>query len=180
MKNRNPIAVALLPFVTFGIYGLVWSVKTKNEMNVLGAQIPTAWLLIVPFVNIWWLWKYSEGVEMVSGGKLSTIMSFVLQFLIGTIGAAIVQDSFNHIGANATTSTQVVDTPYPQTYSAVPQAAAPAPETYAPAPGFGGPAEAPATPEFSQNYQPNTPAPAAPANPAPSDTYTPPSPTQQQ
>lgn len=96
MKKRNPIAVALLPFVTFGIYGLYWEVKTKGEMNSLGANIPTAWLIIVPLVNIWWLWKYGEGVEHVTGGKLNGVLAFALIFLLGSIGGAIVQDSFNN------------------------------------------------------------------------------------
>ncbi len=176
MKNRNPFAVALLPFITFGIYGLVWSVKTKNEMNKLGAQIPTAWLMIVPLVNIWWLWKYSEGVEKVSAVKMSTIMAFVLQFLLGMIGNAIIQDTFNHVGENAAASAPVADTPYPQTYAAAPEAAAPNPQTYAstptpaqeayaPAPGFGGPIDTPVAPTVSQDYQPNVPAPVAPTAP---------------
>ena len=97
MQQRSPIAVFLLPFVTFGIYSLYWLVKTKGEMNSKGAQIPTAWLLIVPLVNYWWLWKYSEGVELVTGGKLSGVLSFVLIFLLGNIGYAILQDSFNKV-----------------------------------------------------------------------------------
>ena len=52
MKNRNVFAVFALPFITFGIYGWYWIVKTKVEMNKLGAQIPTAWFLIIPIVNI--------------------------------------------------------------------------------------------------------------------------------
>ena len=96
MKNRNPIAVALLPFVTFGIYSIYWQVKTKVEMNTLGATIPTAWLIIIPFVNIWWLWKYAEGVDKVTASKLSGVLAFVLLWLLGPIGAAIVQDSFNN------------------------------------------------------------------------------------
>src|SRR5690348_10833822 len=95
MKQRNPIAVALLPFITFGIYGIYWEVKTKGEMNTLGANIPTAWLLIVPIVNIWWIWKYSEGVDHVTGGKLQSVLAFILLWLLGPIGAAIIQDSFN-------------------------------------------------------------------------------------
>ncbi|GAI30384.1 unnamed protein product, partial [marine sediment metagenome] len=35
-------------------------------MNAKGAQIPTAWLIIIPFVNIWWYWKFCEGVELVT------------------------------------------------------------------------------------------------------------------
>jgi hypothetical protein len=76
----------------------VWFVKTKNEMNKLGAQIPTAWLLIVPFVSLWWMWKYSEGVEKVSGGKMSTVMSFVLLFLLSIVGVMILQYEFNKVG----------------------------------------------------------------------------------
>ncbi|HUC90193.1 MAG TPA: DUF4234 domain-containing protein [Patescibacteria group bacterium] len=96
MKRRNPIAVFLLPFITFGIYALVWSVKTKCEMNRLGAKIPTAWLMIVPIVNIWWFWKYCEGVDQVTKGKMSQVIAFILIFVLGTIGMAIIQDSFNN------------------------------------------------------------------------------------
>ncbi|MDI6740368.1 MAG: DUF4234 domain-containing protein [Candidatus Edwardsbacteria bacterium] len=95
MKKRNPIAVLLLPLITFGIYAIVWYVKTKTEMVAKGAVIPTAWLLIIPLVNIWWMWKYSEGVEKVTGAKLSGVLAFILLFFLGCIGAAIIQDSFN-------------------------------------------------------------------------------------
>jgi hypothetical protein len=99
MKHRSPLAVFLLSLITFGIYALVWEVKTKNEMNKLGASIPTAWLLIIPFANLYWLWCYSQGVEKVTGGKLSGILAFVLLFLLGVIGMAIVQSEFNKVGA---------------------------------------------------------------------------------
>src|SRR5688572_25425852 len=101
MQNRNPIAVALLPFVTLGIYAIYWEVKTKGEMNQLGTQIPTAWLIIVPLVNIWWMWKYCEGVEQVTKGKMQGIVAFVLLWFLGPIGAAIIQDSFNKTVAAA-------------------------------------------------------------------------------
>ncbi len=117
MQKRNPIAVFLLPFVTFGIYSIYWMVKTKGEMNSLGAKIPTAWLIIVPLVNIWWMWKYSEGVEQVTGGKLNGVLTFILLWLLGSIGAAIVQDSFNNnvSAAPATAATPVAsDTPTPE------------------------------------------------------------------
>ncbi len=97
MKQRNPIAVFFLTIITIGIYGIVWQVKTKLEMNRLGANIPTAWLIIIPIVNIWWLWKYSEGVEHVTGGQTSGVLAFVLLFLLGLIGMAIVQNEFNKV-----------------------------------------------------------------------------------
>ncbi len=104
MKQRSPIAVFLLPFITLGIYSLYWMVKTKVEMNENGAEIPTAWLIIIPFVNIWWMWKYSEGVEIVTKEKLSGVLAFILLFVLGTIGQAIIQDSFNKVSASAVTA----------------------------------------------------------------------------
>ena len=98
MQKRNPIAVFAFTLLTFGIYGLYWEVKTKGEMNTLGAQIPTALFILIPFVNIWWMWKYSEGVEHVTAGKYSTVLTFLLLWLTGVVGMAIVQDAFNNVG----------------------------------------------------------------------------------
>jgi hypothetical protein len=99
MTQRSPVSVALLSLVTFGIYGIFWEVKSKGEMVNQGADIPTSWLIIVPFVNIYWLWKWSAGVEKVTNGQLSGVMTFVLMYLVGPVGAAIVQDSFNKSSA---------------------------------------------------------------------------------
>jgi hypothetical protein len=96
MNKRSVAAVILLPIVTFGIYAIVWMVKTKNEMNALGAKIPTAWFIIVPIANIWWMWKYSEGVGQVTKEKLSGVIAFILLFLLGMIGMGIIQNEFNH------------------------------------------------------------------------------------
>lgn len=95
MTQRNPVAVVLLSLVTFGIYLVYWTVKTKNEMNRRGAGVPTAWLLLVPLVNIWWYWRYCQGVEFVTSGRLSAPLAFVVLWLLPAIGPAIVQDSFN-------------------------------------------------------------------------------------
>ncbi len=102
MKHRSPAAVFFLPFITFGIYALVWEVKTKNEMNALGADIPTAWLIIVPIVNIWWMWKYCEGVDKVTKSELSAVISFLVLFLLGSIGMAIIQNEFNKLSPQTT------------------------------------------------------------------------------
>jgi Domain of unknown function (DUF4234) len=95
MTKRSVVAVILLSFVTFGIYTLVWFVKTKNEMVRVGADIPTAWLLIVPIASIYWSWKWAGGVEHVTRGKLSQVITFILMILLGVIGMAIIQAEFN-------------------------------------------------------------------------------------
>ena len=97
MTKRSPIAVFFLSIFTIGIYSIYWLVKTKGEMNRLGSNIPTAWLLIIPFVNIWWLWEFAGGVEMVTRKSISQVVAFILLLLLRVIGDAVIQDAFNKI-----------------------------------------------------------------------------------
>ncbi len=99
MQHRDPIMVILLSIITLGIYSLFWYVATKNEMNTKGAQIPTAWLIIIPFVNIWWYWKFCEGVELVTNKGMGVAVAFLLLWLLGTIGEAIIQNELNKVAA---------------------------------------------------------------------------------
>jgi hypothetical protein len=95
MTQRSPIAVFFLPAITLGIYGLIWFVKTKDEMNGQGAEIPTAWLLLVPIANLYWIWKFAEGVGKVTRGDTSGGLALVLLLLLGNIGMAVIQSSLN-------------------------------------------------------------------------------------
>ncbi|MEI8187819.1 MAG: DUF4234 domain-containing protein [Candidatus Saccharibacteria bacterium] len=98
MTKRSPIAVALLGFPTLGIYWWYWQVKTKTEMNSMGETIPTAWFWLIPYLGyIYWLFLYSKAVNNVTKGQLSTATTFLLCWLLGFIGYAIVQDSFNAV-----------------------------------------------------------------------------------
>ena len=65
MTQKNPVVVLVLTFVTLGIYGIIWIARTRGEMVARGAQIPTTWLIIIPFVNLFYYWKWSKGVEHV-------------------------------------------------------------------------------------------------------------------
>jgi hypothetical protein len=98
MKNRSVVGVVLFPFITLGIYSLYWLVSTKGELNAKGAKIPTAWLLIIPLVSIYWLWKYYEGAEQVTRGKVSGVLMFIINLLVtGIISYAICQDAYNNL-----------------------------------------------------------------------------------
>jgi len=65
------------------------------------AQIPTAWLLIVPFVNFYWLWRFSAGVEKTTNGDTSAGLSFILVLLLGVIGMAVIQSGLNKVAKPA-------------------------------------------------------------------------------
>jgi hypothetical protein len=170
MKQRSPVAVALLPFVTLGIYGIVWQVKTKNEMNARGAQIPTAWLIIVPIVSYYWLWKYSEGVEQTTNASISTILSFVLLALLGPIGAAIIQNDFNKLSDQPDQPGQPTSPQQPISFGA-PSGSA---ETVQPPTPPTPPASPqPVTPAFTSPQPPVGPAPDVTPSPSPAPQPTP-------
>ena len=97
MKYRNPVTSVLLGIVTLGIYGIIWYVGVKDEMNAKGASIPTAWLLVIPIANFFWLWNFSQGVEMVTNKRMGAGTAFVLLIFLGTIGMAIIQSNLNKI-----------------------------------------------------------------------------------
>lgn len=115
MKRVEPIAVIFLTMITLGIYALVWYVSTKDQMNSLGAKIPTAWLIIVPIVNFYWMWKFCQGVEYVTSKKMEGVMAFILLCLLSFIGMAIVQDSLNKVAG------QPAQQSYPQQAQQTPQ-----------------------------------------------------------
>ena len=98
-KERNILLVYILGFVTFGIYFLYWLYKTKNELNELGANIPSFILALIPIANIFWLYKYTEGWAYVTK-KDNVIMYFILFFLVNIIMPYIVQKDLNEIARN--------------------------------------------------------------------------------
>ena len=94
LKERNPLVVLLLIVITFGIYALVWIVKTKNEMNSLGANIPTAWFIIIPILNIYFFWRYCEGFAIITK-KWEAIVIFLIAIIFAPAAVWIVQDGLN-------------------------------------------------------------------------------------
>ena len=96
VKERNIILVYIFTLITGCIYGIYWMVSTKNEMNnEFGAEIPTAWWLIVPIGNIWWLYKYAEGFAM-KVKKDNNVALWVILFILVTIVApGFVQSELN-------------------------------------------------------------------------------------
>ena len=102
MIKRSIPGMIVLTIITFGLYHIYWMVATKEDMLREGADIPTAWLIIIPIVNLYWMWKWGEGVEHVTRGKMSAAVAFLLLWLpwsgIGVfIGPAIVQATFNKV-----------------------------------------------------------------------------------
>jgi hypothetical protein len=160
MKHRSPAAVFLLSLVTLGIYSIVWQVKTKNELNRQGAEIPTAWLIIIPLANLWWAWKYAEGVEKVSKGKVSAILTLILMLLLSIVGLAILQSEFNKL---SDVVTEPAVSPEPTTAVAPVETSAEAPESEVAEPAA--PVESSAPEVAASDESPNDESPTPPTAP---------------
>ena len=95
IKHRNVFLVYLFGLLTFGLYFLYWIISTKNDINSLGGDIPTGWLLIVPIANIYWIYKYCENFSEKVKKDNNPILWFILYLLVGVIMPAIVQTELN-------------------------------------------------------------------------------------
>ena len=94
-KGRTPLLVFLYSLITFGIYFLYWLVVTKEELNKKGADIPTSWLLIIPFVNWYWLYRFARGFsEKITKDKDYAVW-FLLLLFGGWLAAPVFQYEIN-------------------------------------------------------------------------------------
>jgi hypothetical protein len=96
-KERNIALVYLFGFLTFGIYFIYWYIKTKDDMNEMGANVPTGILLFIPLVNYYWIYKYAEAYATVLKKDNNTILWAVLFLLVGIITPFLVQSELNKL-----------------------------------------------------------------------------------
>ncbi len=95
IKNKNVFLVYFFSIITFGIYWTVWTVKSKRDMNALGADIPTSWLLIVPIANFYYMYKYCEGFSETVKKDNHTVLWCVVSFFAGIFMPFFVQTELN-------------------------------------------------------------------------------------
>lgn len=90
----------LLVFMCFllagAAYSLYWLISTARGLRAqINQSIPHGILLIIPFANYLWMWRYSKAVEQYTDGKQQAALVFVVIAALGVIGMAILQDMFN-------------------------------------------------------------------------------------
>src|SRR5436190_12332012 len=96
MVRRSVGHVVLLCMFTAGIYTLLWLLSTKEDMNRNGDEnLPTAWLLLVPIANIWWLWEWAGAIARYTQGRQPQGTAFWCTFLLHPVGVALTQQAIN-------------------------------------------------------------------------------------
>jgi uncharacterized protein DUF4234 len=113
---RNPLAPALLPFVTFGVYTFVWYFRVNKELADMGKvrntdklgtsagtsllAITLGWaLLIPPFVSLHNTWKRKAAAERMSGLRSGAepALGVLITVLLPPIGFYIFQRDLNNV-----------------------------------------------------------------------------------
>ncbi len=96
MKHRDLVVMAILLLCTFGFYFIYWAVSTKNELNRMGAHIPTGWLIIIPFANFYFWYKYAQAFgQYILKNDQAVVSYFLLLVLLPPVGMLIVQSHYN-------------------------------------------------------------------------------------
>jgi hypothetical protein len=164
-KIRNPLAPALLPFITFGIYSLVWYYRINKELAEMGRArntdelgtspgtsllaVMVGWIIIVPpFLSIYNTWKRAAAAERLTGvqGAMEPGLGFLLSILLSPVGYYILQRDLNNVWQAQ--SGGAVQPAIPEGAPATPPAPPPpAPESVqAPPPAGGAPPPPPPPP----------------------------------
>jgi Domain of unknown function (DUF4234) len=114
VKVRNPWAVALLPFVTFGIYHLVWWYKINKELKAYGeakgydlgqnptnsllALVPGFLIIVPPLVSYYRGTKRVQGASKIAGREpVSGWITLILYLLLSPAMFAYLQVSLNNV-----------------------------------------------------------------------------------
>ena len=99
IKNRNVIFVIVATLLTCGIYGIYWIWKTKDEINSLGASIPTMLLILIPFIGgLYFMWKYCEAyAKFVKKDESAALLVFLLWLFIAPIAQYLIQTELNKL-----------------------------------------------------------------------------------
>ncbi|HTR74520.1 MAG TPA: DUF4234 domain-containing protein [Solirubrobacterales bacterium] len=130
-KIRSPWAVALLPFITLGIYHLVWWYKVNKELKAYGeskgydlgrnpmnsalAVFPGCILLLIPTLISYW-----RGTQRVQGAAnvanqepLNGWLALILYLLLSPAMFAYLQVSLNNVWEQELTLAPGQDKPAP-------------------------------------------------------------------
>ena len=113
VKVRSPWAAALLPFITLGIYHLVWWYRINRELRDVGqgrgvdlgqnptnsllALFPGALIIIPPFVSYWrGTNRVMRAAELARSEPVTGWIALILFIVIQPAYWAYLQSSLNH------------------------------------------------------------------------------------
>jgi hypothetical protein len=101
VKNRNPVFVVAASLITLGIYALYWFYQTTRELGEVNKSdtSPVVWTiaLFIPFVNLYFIWKYSGEAEKMMKKKHSQLVLFLAWLVFFPISQYLTQQELNKL-----------------------------------------------------------------------------------
>ena len=97
VKERNPIMVIILSMCTCGIYMLYWIWDTSKELVELKAELPPLWYIIIPGLNLYFMYKYLEEWHRIVKYEQDFIMVLVIMFVFSPIVIYWIQTELNKL-----------------------------------------------------------------------------------
>lgn len=72
--------IFLYQALSLGLYYFYWCAKSRADVirSANRPIIPSAWLLVVPGGNYWWMWRYANALDFVSYGRIKYTDTFLL------------------------------------------------------------------------------------------------------
>ena len=110
-QSIPPVWLLMIPAIlSYGLFAIliVFGIRHHDFMNMTAATPPPRTFLylfgleylaslIFAAVYIYWFIKYGKAVNSYTNGQLNTAVTFLLLYLLGVIGMAIIQDKFNEM-----------------------------------------------------------------------------------
>jgi hypothetical protein len=97
LQKRNLFAMAGLLIITLGFYFIYWAVVTKRALRCRGADMPTAWLLIIPLVHFYFWFRFAKAFTAIIKHGNDYIGYFLLMALLPHVGMFVIQHELNQI-----------------------------------------------------------------------------------
>lgn len=92
-KHRSLLGITLLTIVTLGLYQIYWYFITKTEMNTVNSRafkVPFFLWFFIPFINIWWFWRFAKAIEKTTKGSVNRWAAFFAPVILGVLGGFVI------------------------------------------------------------------------------------------
>lgn len=101
IKERSLLFQLIVYFLTFGLYSIYWYYSTLDEMSRYNGRRtePLLWtiLLIIPFINLFAMWRHADESSKIGGGTYPAILLWVLWIFVMPALWILVQIDLNRI-----------------------------------------------------------------------------------
>jgi len=97
VKERDPMMVLVYTFLTCGLYMLYWLFETSKELTELKAELPELWFIIIPGLNLYFMYKYLEEWHRIVKYEQDFMMVLLIAFVFSPIVIYWVQIELNKL-----------------------------------------------------------------------------------